>query len=145
MINAHSLDGIGICYGLDERQLEEMARHFVPVHLDKGSFLFYRNDHSTGLYIVAQGSLQIIIDNDNNKEIVVYTIGKGDIVGEMTLFSEEERSATAVALEECRLFKIKNSKFIELLSTYPIVGVNLARILIDRLHAAEDAEEGTFI
>lgn len=135
------LKNIDVLSGLAGHDLEDFGKHVTPVHLDKGSHLFYRNDPSSGLYLVSKGSLQIIIDNEANKEIIVYTIMQGDIVGEMTLFDESARSATVIALEECRLYKISNSKFIELMNTFPNIAVNLSRVLIDRLHAANDMIE----
>ena len=141
MVELGLLKKIDTLSGLTDHDLEDFGRHITTVHLDKGSYLFYRNDPSSGLYLVSKGSLQIIIDNETNKEIIVYTIMQGDIVGEMTLFDDSARSATVVALEECRLYKIRDSKFIELMNVYPAIAINLSRILIDRLHAANDMIE----
>ncbi len=136
MSDIAQLRTIDVFSGLTDRDIEDAFRSFAPVYLEKGAHLFYRNDKSTGIYLVAKGSLQVIIDNDAQKEIIVYTVPTGDVIGEMTLFNDAERTATAVALEGCRLFKMKNSRFLELMGKYPVIAVNLARILIDRLHAA---------
>ncbi|VAX25719.1 hypothetical protein MNBD_NITROSPINAE02-19 [hydrothermal vent metagenome] len=141
MSDASSLREVAILEGLSDKDLEDMAKRLIPVRYSKGQYLFYRNDKSTGLYFVVGGSIQIIIDNELNKEIVVYTISKGDVVGEMSLFSNEKRSATAVALEESHLFKVHNEKFIELMHNHPSIAVNLARVLIDRLLAANEMIE----
>jgi CRP-like cAMP-binding protein len=141
MVELGLLKNIDALSGLTDQNLEDFGKHVTSVHLDKGSHLFYRNDPSSGLYFVSQGSLQIIIDNEANKEIIVYTIMQGDIVGEMTLFDESARSATVIALEECRLCKISNNKFIELMNTFPKIAINLSRVLIDRLHAANSMIE----
>lgn len=141
MSDASSLRDVTVLKGLADKDLEDMVPNLIPVRYSKGQYIFYRNDKSTGLYFVVEGSIQIIIDNELNKEIVVYTIGKGDIVGEMSLFSNEKRSATAVALEESYLFKVHNEKFIELMHGHPSIAVNLARILIERLLAANEMIE----
>lgn len=135
------LKQVKIFAGLTDREFEDLSRRLIPVHLEKGDRLFYRHDQTSGLYIVAQGSIQIIIDSDANKEIIVYTINQGDIVGEMSIFNNKLRSATAVALEECRLFKISNEKFIELMHIYPTIAVNLCKTLVDRLLAANEMIE----
>jgi len=136
MSDSALLRTIDVFSGLADREIEDASGSFAPIYLEKGAHLFYRNDKSTGVYLVAKGSLQVIIDNDAQKEIIVYTVPTGDIIGEMTLFNDAERTATAVALMNCRLFKVKNSRFLELMGKYPVIAVNLARILIDRLHAA---------
>ncbi len=118
-----------------------MARQFAPVSLSKGSFLFYRNDESQGIYFVTKGSFQIIIDNEESKEIIVYTIGDGDILGEMSLFTNMNRSATAVALAPSKLYKISNTKFIEMMKRYPDIAINLTQILVERLLSANETIE----
>lgn len=127
--------------GLDDARLLEISRRLAPVRFEKGSFIFYRNDLSDGIYFVAKGSIQIIIDNDENREIIVYTVPAGDILGELSLFENRLRSATAVALEECRLYKIPGDKFQEIIKQYPAVGENLAKVLINRLLAANEMIE----
>lgn len=127
--------------GLADHELADFSKYLTPVHLEKNAYLFYRNDQSVGLYMLSKGSLQIIIDNDTSKEIIVYTVLQGDIVGEMTLYDETARSATVIAQEDCLLYKINKSKFIELLMIYPSIAVNLSKILINRLHAANDTIE----
>lgn len=132
---------INVFSGLGGNEIAEVARRLAPLRVEKGSYLFYRDDRSDGMFFVARGLFQIIIDNDANREIIVYTVGKGDILGEMSLFGEHKRSATAVALEESRLFKIPNERFLDLMRIYPPVGVNMANVLIGRLLAANEMIE----
>jgi CRP-like cAMP-binding protein len=41
-----------------------------------------------------------------------------------------------VALTDARLFKIANSRFVEIMTRHPAVAINLSRILVNRLLAA---------
>ncbi|MBI5815936.1 MAG: Crp/Fnr family transcriptional regulator [Nitrospinae bacterium] len=132
---------INVFAGLGGDQIAEVARRLAPMRVEKGSYLFYRDDMSDGMFFVARGLFQIIIDNEANREIIVYTVGKGDILGEMSLFGEHKRSATAVALEESRLFKISNERFLDLMRTCSLIGVNMAKVLIGRLLAANEMIE----
>ncbi|MGK7344218.1 MAG: Crp/Fnr family transcriptional regulator [Candidatus Nitrospinota bacterium M3_3B_026] len=135
------LKNINVLSGLSDREIGDVARRASPVRLEKGGRLFYRHDESSGVYFVVEGSIQIIIDNDANREIIVYTVKAGDIVGEMSLFENRERSATAVALEDSRLFKVSGGVFLELMHIYPAIGVNLSRVLVERLLAANEMIE----
>lgn len=141
MIPKESLKKFNIFSALSDEDLEEVKNHGTGLSVNKGSYLFYRNDITTGLYFVSKGRFQIIIDNEANKEIIVYTIGDGDLIGEMSLFSGGIRSATAVALEDSFLFKISNVDFIRLMEKYPAIGLNLSRALVDRLLAANEMIE----
>jgi CRP-like cAMP-binding protein len=132
---------VGIFDGLDARQTADVQARLTTVKLHKGGYLFYRNDLSDSVYVVESGAFQIIIDNDANREIIVYTIGAGNIIGEMTLFTGGLRTATVVALEEAVLYKVSNQRFVSLIHDYPVIGVNLSRILIERLVSANEMIE----
>ena len=141
MIPKENLKRFKIFSSLSDEAIQEVSDHVTASKIKKGSYLFYRNDITTGLYFVLEGRFQIIIDNEANKEITVYTIGVGDLIGEMSLFSDGIRSATAVALEDSSLFTIKNESFIRLMEQHPAIGLNLSRSLVDRLLAANEMIE----
>jgi cGMP-dependent protein kinase len=46
-------------------------------------------------YIITSGNIEVLVDDE-----VVATLKDGDIVGEMALMSEEERTATVVATSD---------------------------------------------
>lgn len=122
--------------GLSDADLVAISQKAAFLKMDKGSYIFYRGDPSDGVYFVVSGSVQIIIDSDDNKEIIVYSVEEGDVIGELSIFENHRRSATAVALTDARLFKIANDRFVEIINRLPPVAVNLSRILVNRLLAA---------
>ncbi len=131
----------GIFDELEPHARDEIRSRLTTVKTHKGAYLFYRGDEADAVYVVESGSFQIIIDNEANREIIVYTIGPGDIIGEMTLFTHAPRTATVVALSDAVLYKIPNTRFVELVHEYPAIGVNLSRVLIDRLVSANEMIE----
>lgn len=122
--------------GLSDSDLGVIAQKTAFMKVDKGSYIFYRGDPSDGVYFVAAGSVQIIIDSDDNREIIVYSVEEGGVIGELSIFENHHRSATAVALSDAKLFKIANDRFVEIINRFPSVAVNLSRILVNRLLAA---------
>ena len=126
---------------LSQNELEDVARSLMELSLNKGAHLFYRNDPSSGVYLLAKGALQITIDSEESKEIVVTVIREGEIVGEMSLFDQSRRSATAVAIEKCQLYKVERERFIELMNIYPPIAISLSRTLIERLNEANSIIE----
>lgn len=141
MTDLDKLKIFGVFEGLTDHELEEVSRCVVSVSIKKGAYLFYRNDITSGMFFVISGRFQIIIDNESNKEITVYTVAKGDFIGEMSLYSDGIRSATAVALKDATLYKISNKDFIALLRSNAIIGVNLSKALVSRLLAANEMIE----
>ena len=122
--------------GLPDNDLATIAQKTAFMRVEKGSYIFHRGDPSDGVYFVTTGSVQIIINSDDNREIIVYSVEEGGVIGELSIFENHHRSATAVALSEAKLFKIANERFVEIINRFPSVAVNLSRILVNRLLAA---------
>lgn len=126
----------GVFRGLSGGELAMVAQKAAFIQVDKGSHIFYRGDPSDWMYFVVSGSVQVTIISDDNREIIVYSVEKGDILGELSLFENHNRSATAVAITNAKLFKIANDEFMDIINRIPSVAVNLSRILVNRLLAA---------
>ncbi len=80
------------------------------VSLPAGEVLFQENDHADCAYVIDSGALEISVRR-NGAKVVIATVGRGEILGEMAILMNERRSATAVALEDCTLQKINADQF----------------------------------
>ena len=84
------------------------------------STLIYAGDASESLYYIIEGSVTVVIEDDDGREMIVAYLNKGDFIGEMGLFGEEEsRSAMIKAKVECEVAEISYSKFRELSQKHP--------------------------
>ncbi len=96
---------------LDHAQIRSFpARHSI-VHA---------GDSSTSLFFILRGSVSIIVEEEDHKEIVVAYLNAGDFFGEMGLFeSQPQRSAWVRTRTACELAEISYQKFHELARQYP--------------------------
>lgn len=136
MINVDILRKAGMFSGFSDGDLTAILQKAAFMEVGKGSYIFYRGDPSDGVYFVVAGSVQIIIDSDDKREIIVYSVEEGDLLGELSIFENHRRSATAVVISDAKLFKIANEEFLDIINRRPSVAVNLSRILVNRLLAA---------
>ncbi|MFT5032952.1 MAG: CRP/FNR family cyclic AMP-dependent transcriptional regulator [Bermanella sp.] len=84
------------------------------------STIIYAGDDSDALYFIIEGSVSVLIENDEDREMIVAYLNKGDFFGEMGVFdSEETRSAWVKTKTECEVAEISYSKFQELREQYP--------------------------
>ena len=98
------------------------------------STIIYAGDKSDSLYYIIDGSVTVLIEDDEGKEMIVAYLNKGDFFGEMGLFdSEQARSAWVRARTECEVGEISYSKFHELSQQNPeflmAVGTQMAKRL----------------
>lgn len=79
------------------------------------STLIYAGDESDALYYIIKGTVTVIIEDDDGREMIMAYLNEGDFFGEMGLFDHEaNRSAWIKAKTECEVAEISYSKFKEL-------------------------------
>ena len=76
------------------------------------STLIYAGDESDALYYIVKGSVTVIIEDDDGREMIMAYLNEGDFFGEMGLFDEAaNRSAGLKAKTECEVAEITYYKF----------------------------------
>jgi predicted acylesterase/phospholipase RssA/CRP-like cAMP-binding protein len=103
------------------------------LHLAGGQLLFRQGDPADALYLVARGSLQVIVEEPDGRSRPVDTLGRGALVGEMALLLNDTRTATVIARRDSELVRIDKSEFDRLIDAYPSIAVGIARMLGARL------------
>ena len=102
------------------KDVDEFLNHCHRRRYPAKSTIIYAGDNSDSLYYIVDGSVTVIIENDEGKEMIVAYLNKGDFFGEMGLFDEEDsRSAWVRAKTECEVGEISYAKFNELSETKP--------------------------
>ena len=79
------------------------------------STLIYAGDDSDALYYIIKGTVMVVIEDDDGREMIMAYLNEGDFFGEMGLFDEAAgRSAWIRAKTECEVAEISYSKFKQL-------------------------------
>ncbi|MBV1913873.1 MAG: cAMP-activated global transcriptional regulator CRP [Pseudomonadales bacterium] len=116
--------------GLD-RFLANCHRQRYPKH----STIVREGDSSESLYFILDGSVVVLIENEEGREMIVSYLNKNDFFGEMGYFIEgNERSALIRAKTECEVAEISYAKYDAIRANYPEVQHLIASQLASRLH-----------
>ncbi|WP_435653281.1 cAMP-activated global transcriptional regulator CRP [Bermanella sp. WJH001] len=84
------------------------------------STIIYAGDKSDSLFYIMKGSVTVIIEDDDGREMIMAYLNEGDFFGEMGLFDEvSPRSAWIKAKIECEVAEISYSKFREISNQDP--------------------------
>ena len=105
LLTPKSTDGTG--NQTIDRFLEHCHRRRYPTK----SVIIYAGDQPDVLYYIVEGSVSVLIEDDNGREIVLAYLNKGDFFGEMGLFDDETRSAWVRTKTECELAEISYSRY----------------------------------
>ncbi len=105
----------------------------------KSEVLFRKGDVGSSMFIVEDGAIEIcILSEQDQEDIRVSTINRGGFFGELALISGLPRTATAKAIEDCRLLEMWREEFINFLSTRPIVAISMINEIGKRLQATNE-------
>ena len=101
------------------------------------STIIHAGDVSDRLYYIVQGSVMILIEDEQGRDMIVAYLNPGDFIGEMGLFDEEQaeqdRSAWGKAKTDCELAELPYAKFRELTASDPELLYVVGRQMADRL------------
>lgn len=140
--NLTLLRNVSIFAELPEHKLSEISSFLRLVKLSTRQTLFVEGDESDGCYAVASGSLRISRFSSEGSETVLAILGKGEIVGEMSLFGNVSRSATITALGESELLRLPKDTFTRFAENNPELYRHFLAVLSARLRATNDALTG---
>ncbi len=91
-------------------------------------------DVSDSLYYIVDGSVTVLLEDDEGKEMIVAYLNTGDFFGEMGLFNQEEnRSAWIKTKTACEIAEISYEKFNELNKQEPTFLFELSCQMAKRL------------
>lgn len=103
-------------------------------HVPSKTNVIHAGDEPDTLYFIVEGSVAVLIENEDGDEIVVTYLNRGEFFGEMGMFLESnKRSAWVRTRTECKLAEIHYDKFKRLAHEDPDLLFELAGQLATRL------------
>jgi hypothetical protein len=115
-------------------KLAEISQYAV---FEKDTTVSVQGEVSEHLYIVKKGSLRVVKSyGDITTEISEIKVG--ETYGEIGLFTQSPRSASAVTSDSCEVFIIKRGAFKKLLLEVPEIAYNMLETMSERLRKNAD-------
>ncbi len=100
------------------------------------STIIYAGDKPDTLYLIIDGSVSVLIEDNDGRELVLAYLNQGDFFGEMGLFDGSDvRSAWVRAKVETEVAEISYAKFQQLVDENPSILFRLAGQMAVRLRA----------
>ena len=135
-MSGKEIRNIKLFAALGERELNELETISRIEKYSDGDIIFEEGGQDRDIYILVSGEVSIAKKISGGSKTVA-VLKAGDIFGEMALFENAPRSASATAINECEILKIGGSAFAEFLKAKPEVGfgilMNIIRVSSFRL------------
>ena len=89
-----------------KQEIENIASNSERIHFRKDQYIIKQNDIGDSLFIIADGVVNVTIDNNKGEKVMISKLGVGDFFGEMSLMTGEPRTANIIAEIPCVVLKV---------------------------------------
>ncbi|MDR3360632.1 MAG: Crp/Fnr family transcriptional regulator [Bifidobacteriaceae bacterium] len=132
----------GLFADISQDQAERLRQAMSPVRLKRGQVLFREGEPADRLYLIQTGKMKLGNSSPGSRENLLAVLGKGEIIGELTLFDPGARTATATAVTPVNLLELSHEAFVEWLEENPAASQHLLKALARRLRRTNEAVGG---
>jgi CRP/FNR family cyclic AMP-dependent transcriptional regulator len=123
----------------DDAVLRQMVKEARSRDFERNVAVFEEGDDADELFVVKSGRVAVGRRSPDGRESLVALMEPGDLFGEMALFDEGDRSASARALERSVVLAISYDVVRSALDEDPPLLWNVVRLLAQRLRATDSA------
>jgi uncharacterized membrane protein len=103
-----------------------------------GQVIIQQGDSGTSMYIVAEGHVNIFLPGEASRRISLKDIAHGEYFGELALFDDKPRSASALATTDAVLLELDRPTLSKYLTQRPTAALILLRTLSTRLRETNE-------
>jgi len=127
------LRSIPLFEGLAEDDLLALANSVNPRPFKAGQMIFNQGDTGDQMYIVAEGHVNIHLPGDESRRVSLKDISRGEYFGELALFDDKPRSASALATTDAVLLELSREMLSSYLERRPRAAMAILRMMSERL------------
>jgi len=122
-------------------QLATIDKLMVTRHYLKGETIFHKGDAGAELFVVLEGEIRVHLDHDG-MEVTLARLGDSKVVGEMSVFDDQPRSASAQASENTTVRVLRRDRMQAIVHEHPELLLEFVRNLSQRLRSMNEQLEG---
>jgi CRP/FNR family cyclic AMP-dependent transcriptional regulator len=104
---------------------------------DRHAIIIRAQDKSDALYVLLAGRAKVLCEDGKGKQVVVATIGPGEVFGEMGVVDGSPRSAVVQALDASTVGSISRAATIACLTQNAAASFLLLKTVVSRLRGAD--------
>lgn len=127
------LRSIPLFEGLSEEDLAALSNALKIRTYKAGAMIFAHGDAGDAMYIVESGDVNIHLPGDASQRISLKDLARGEYFGELSLFDEKPRSASALATTDTVLLELDRATLEGYLERRPRAAMAILRTTSERL------------
>jgi len=136
-----------------------LDEHVQPLALTRGEVLFRTGDDALGLYVLAQGKVKLTKPSRQQpataatarrgrpgtpapRESLLALIGPGEMFGELSVLDGGQRSTTATAMLDCRLYHVAREPMLALVEQHHDIARAMLHQMAHRVRTSNETISG---
>jgi CRP-like cAMP-binding protein len=117
---------------VEASKLKLLAFTSQRIAYEPGGIVCRQGDMGDAAYIIIEGDAEILVDTPTG-QVLVATLGKNDVVGEIAILCDVPRTATVRAKNRLTTLRISKDLFLRMITEFPTMAVAMMRELANRL------------
>jgi len=108
------------------------------IRVKRGQALLGRGATTSDVYFVLEGALGVVLYSSSGREVMLRSLGAGQVFGELSAVDGEPRSASVVAESDARVAALRREDFLACVENSPATALWLARVLAAKVRDMTD-------
>jgi len=118
---------------LKSEDLVHLAQKLQVRRLRQGESVFEKGDVGTTMFVIASGRVDIVLPSADADPVLLKEIGPGEYFGELSLFDDKPRSASARCSTQVELLELDRTTLTEYLAGRPHAALAILHTMSERL------------
>lgn len=139
MVTKEFLSKIPLFKFLPEEDHASLVSLWKVRTLKAGEVLFRKGETGSSMFVIDAGEVEIVLPVDPPvNEVQLSVLKEGEFFGELSLFADTPRTATARALADTTLVEMQRGDFITLVMERPSIGISMLGEMAKRLQMTNE-------
>lgn len=122
---------------MSPQERERILELAIPKSLPRGATLYEHGELGSSFAIIAKGLLKVCVFSLDGKEIVFDYLGRGNIIGEISIFDGKPRTASAIAVEPTEVLVMQKKDVLPYLARHGETSLKIIELLCERLRKTD--------
>jgi len=131
------LHGVAILAGIEAEARTALARRCRWRSVPAGTRLIARDETDGDVLFLVEGEARVMDESVDGREITYSRVGAGGVLGELAAIDGGPRSASVVALTDCRIAALPGDAFRALIVRHPAIALGLLEQLTRAVRFAD--------
>lgn len=127
------LSKVSLFSSLNEKALLDLSAITVEQSFPAKTIVFKEGDPGDALYIIKSGKVNILKRTSAGTDLILATLGKEAVIGDMAVIDDMPRSATVMTVQDTIFYVITKSDFKNLLTNNPEISFQILKMMTERL------------